>query len=780
MNSAESRLRRGALLDLVTTDFRKDRLRELRTILSIEGKLVPLETVELLPDVTGQRPGLVVVQQARELRVTTSIELSPEQPQLRLDSTVENVGRYPKDEIRLGDRIEWPGTPTFAPRLGFVAEPGHIQAPWIAKESAMLSYALVFDEGPQLVEFVFDRVGSSENLTFGKSHRLEPGAKARYRRTVVVSERGLGAVSEAAFRLLRRQLGEVRGIATPPPKRAFVQALLPDGKPLTQVEVSARGEFAMVLPAGEYTISLRTPGGVDEERIRLGAKEVERVELLAPVAGSLRYTIDDESGTPMPGRLAIRGVHPTKNPDLGAKQSADGIRNVVYSARGEGVVELPPGEYRVFVTRGFEYGIFEQRIAVDTNVGASVRARLSRKVDTPGWVSGDFHLHAAPSFDSSVPLLDRVISLAAEGVEFAVATDHNHVTDYGPAVRDARLESELAVSPGVEITTQKWGHFIAFPYSVDRPPPPYEGVEPGAIFEAIRMNAPRSVIQVNHPRLADIAYFAGLNVHESLVAVGDQPPAESDASSDQTPSGPRLGGSLLDPPLGFSFDFDTVEVVNGFDLGKPEVMTQNLRDWFALLNLGYRYTAVGNSDSHSLVYQWAGYPRTYVKLGTEDLAMIRPDEVASALLYGRAQISGGIFLDVTVNGTAGPGDELTAKAGRVTLRVLPKAASWVSVSSAEVWVNGVVRAQTTKVAPPSAKNRIQWTTQLKLASDAWLVVIARGDEDLGEQFPGGRGTPFAISNPVYVDVDADGVFRAPLAPESLESTPGVAVGAHQH
>jgi hypothetical protein len=440
------------------------------------------------------------------------------------------------------------------------------------------------------------------------------------------------------------------------------------------------------------------------------------------------------------------------------------------------------------VTRGFEYSIHEQRISVASDVGASVRAGLVRMLDTSGWIGGDFHLHAAPSFDSAVPLEDRVISLAAEGVQFAVATDHNHVTDYTDAVRTAALESRLAVSSGIEVTTKNWGHFIAFPYGIDQAPPPFEGVDPGFIFSTIRENAPRSVIQVNHPRMEHIAYFARLQVSESTVAAGDGPrPLESreqagndESEADARPGLGQLGRQLMAPPPGFSFDFDTIEVINGFELGKPEVMLRNIADWFALLNIGFRYTAVGNSDSHTLVHQWAGYPRTYVKVETSDLAKLRPDEVASALLYGRAQISNGIFLDVTANKTAGPGDELVLGSNRLGLRVLARAAPWVSVDSAEVWVNGVKRSETRKTAAPHAVNRIQWVTTLDLNVDSWVVVAARGDVELGAQLPGAKGNPFCLTNPIFVDVDGDGVFRAPLAEEDaprLASEPGHRHGA---
>src|SRR5690606_12450429 len=201
-----------------------------------------------------------------------------------------------------------------------------------------------------------------------------------------------------------------------------VQALQPDRRPISQVELSRSGDFELSLPVGKYIIALRTAGGVDEQPVSVSRGAPRSVELLPPIAGSLRFSISDDAGLPMPGRIAVRGVSPTKNPDFGGGQLAAGVRNVAYSADGTGILELPPGEYRVWVTRGFEYSIHEQRITVDATLGASVRARLLRQLDTSGWVGGDFHLHAAPSFDSAVPLEDRVISLVAEGVQFAVAT----------------------------------------------------------------------------------------------------------------------------------------------------------------------------------------------------------------------------------------------------------------------------------------------------------------------------------------------------------------------
>lgn len=774
-DSAESRLRRGSLLDLALRDFRADRLEQLRPALSVNAEWVPLDTVAIRPEVADSRVTLIITQRARSFEVTTRVWLDAVEPKVHLESSVENRSKRARETLGLGDRIEWPGTLTYAPRHGFMTEPGTVEAAWIAKEGTALSYALVFDEGPAQTEFNFDRVGPVGALALGKSRALAPGERLTYRRTLLVSDGRLGEVSLAVFRHKKRKIGRVIGSVRPVPKRAIVVASLPDGRPLTQTETGRDGTFELSLPVGSYVISATTPGGTDQEHVEILQGRTKSIELLAPLASSLRFTIQDDSGRLLPGRITLRGVHPTKNPDFGARQRADGVRNLVYSASGEGELELPEGKYRVFVTHGIEYSIFEKVIEVGQDTGATVRAALKQQVDTTGWVSGDFHLHSAPSFDSSIPLEDRVTSLAAEGVEFAVATDHNHVTDFGPALRGAGVSERLGATPGVEITTKRWGHFIAFPYPEDQQPPPFEGVDPGVMFNAVRESAPNALIQVNHPRLENIAYFAQLMVNPAVSAVGEREPDEqvvgatsaqskNDAvGNDDMPDKPKFGPELLQPPPGFSFDFDTVEVINGFELEKAEAIEQNIADWFALLNVGFRYTAVGNSDSHSLVHQWAGFPRTYVRVSTEDPTALSGAEVADALLYGRAQISNGIFLDVSANGSAAPGDQLTLNDGRLDLRVLARAAPWVDVSRAEVWVNGVLKEQTTATAPITASNRIQWATSFEFSSDVWLVVIARGSADLGEHYPGAKGKPFAMTNPLYLDVDGDGVFHAPLS-----------------
>ena len=137
-------------------------------------------------------------------------------------------------------------------------------------------------------------------------------------------------------------------------------------------------------------------------------------------------------------------------------------------------------------------------------------------------IACELHVHSAPSPDSQVALEDRVASLTAEGIAFAIPTDHNHVTDMSEAVRAQPLWG-LGTVPGVEVTTAdpSYGHFNAFPFPADpdkpgRGAPEYQGISPAQLFASLHAIDPSLIVQVNHPRLEDgIGYFDVTNYDPS-------------------------------------------------------------------------------------------------------------------------------------------------------------------------------------------------------------------------------------------------------------------------
>ena len=129
------------------------------------------------------------------------------------------------------------------------------------------------------------------------------------------------------------------------------------------------------------------------------------------------------------------------------------------------------------------------RCATGRSARSSSRSRA--RIDSPGWVAGDFHIHSPPSTDSGLPIAERVISCAAEGLEVAVATDHNYITDYAPVIAASGLDPWLLGIPGMELTTFEMGHFNGYPLKVD--PGSTRGGEfvwanqpPDSLFEQLR------------------------------------------------------------------------------------------------------------------------------------------------------------------------------------------------------------------------------------------------------------------------------------------------------
>ncbi|HMJ10111.1 MAG TPA: CehA/McbA family metallohydrolase, partial [Polyangiaceae bacterium] len=289
--------------------------------------------------------------------------------------------------------------------------------------------------------------------------------------------------------------------------------------------------------------------------------------------------------------------------------------------------------------------------------------------------------------------------------------------------------ARIASTPGVEITTPAWGHFNSYPYQRAEPPP-YAGVTPSQIFGSVRASAPGALIQINHPRMGDIGYFnqARLDTQHGV----------SDAG-------------------GFSFDFDVIEVLNGFEHDLP-TMERNVTDWYGLLNLGRRYTAVGNSDSHRLVTQWAGYPRTYVQVTPDTPATVTAEQVRDALRRGRALVTTGPFLELRAGGR-GLGELVRVQQASVKVELKVQAPPWVELHHARLVLNGHVVRDVTIPPQALATDRFSYSTELAVDRDAWLVAVVWGDTPLTQVLAGTEVRPFAFTNPIHLDANGDGLTR---------------------
>ena len=464
--------------------------------------------------------------------------------------------------------------------------------------------------------------------------------------------------------------------------------------------------------------------------------------------GGLSFEILDEAtGQRIPGKLTLMGVKGTREPrlsrgDIGREEDeALAAYNRIFSLSGVGVVAVPTGTYDITASRGLEWTISTQRITI-TRDGAELHARIKHVIDTPKWVSGDFHVHAAPSPDSRVPMRDRVYEFVADGVDMIVATDHNVVSNYRPVIEELHAEKLLAASTGDEITTGDWGHFGAFPL-----PSEMESEGHGAIpvrhrtaadiFRNVRETAPAAVIDVHHPRLETATGYFILGKFDD----------DRDESVRK----------------GFSYDFDAIELLNGYQDTNRKSIERVMKDWFALLDRGHHVTATGNSDTHHLTYNLGGYPRNYVLVDNDDPGVVTAAAVAKGVKAHHAFFTTGPIVDFRVN-KAGIGDLAQAHAGLATAEIRVRAAPWVAVSRVILYVGGVEVKRWT-VPKSGDVVRFNDSYEIEALRDTYAVVRVEGDGSLAPVVGGGTAAtvhPFALTNPVFIDTNGNGTCDAAI------------------
>lgn len=575
---------------------------------------------------------------------------------------------------------------------------------------------------------------------------LAATGKKRARTELVVF---LGASPEGTFGQLFRVLGQrvarVHGRVTGSNGRAVLYGVDDLGHPQVRAELGPEGTFDVLAPLS-VDKWLAREGTSASAPVRFPPGTGWPLVLDMSPGGELEVRVTDEDTKErVPSRLWVHGVEGTLDPSFGPDFRASGAGPLVDVLDGELVTPVPKGRYRVEATHGLEWTIDAKAVEVTSGKRTTVDLSLRHVVPTPHLIGCDLHVHARPSFDSLVSVEDRVTTLVTAGVEFAVPTEHNLVGDYGPTIQALSLGKRFTSVTGVEVTTfgPRYGHFGVFPYPVDQKVPPYKQARAGQMFEAARRGDPARVVQVNHPRLPKgIGYFT---------IVGFDPKS----------------GVI---PTRMRSDFDTIEVYNGYEIQNPAQVETVLKDWLSLLAHGHRYAATGSSDSHTVQYNWAGYPRTLAR--TEDPAGGAPGHppdpkaVVAAIKAGRSIVTSGPVIELTVE-AGKPGDDVTLPAEResTTAHLVVRAAPWVDVTDVELLLDGrtffrkavesrptgVGREPGTLAEAQARAVRFETDVVLPLAAGTHFVVAAaRGARKADDVLPFMPFQPMGFTNPVWV------------------------------
>ena len=448
-----------------------------------------------------------------------------------------------------------------------------------------------------------------------------------------------------------------------------------------------------------------------------------------------RITILNESGS-------LQSVYAAPDPQLAVRPGT------IYTATGQAVFHLPAGTYTIYAGRGFEYSLATTTLTIGAGETNERTLEIRREVPTDGYVACDTHVHSLThSGHGDASVQERMVTIAGEGIELPIATDHNVQIDHDSFARTAGVRQYFTPVVGNEVTTPV-GHFNIFPVPKGAEVPNHKLTNWEEILAEIESVTGAPIVVLNHAR---------------------------DLHSGVRPFGPRHFNDVVAANLdGWSHGFTAMEVVNS---GATQTnVLQLFEDWTSLLNRGESVVPVGSSDSHDVARHFVGQGRTYVRCDDGDPGNISVDQVVDSLQHGRVMVSYGLLAKIDVDGR-GSG-ELVALGDQQTVRVDVQVLGphWVQADRVELFANGrKIREQLIETNLTDGEGASESSTGVKWrghwmiprpSHDVHLVAIARGPgidvpywktaKPYQPTSPMWESQVIGCSGAVWLDADGDG------------------------
>ena len=454
--------------------------------------------------------------------------------------------------------------------------------------------------------------------------------------------------------------------------------------------------------------------------------------------------VDQDSGQHTPCRITITRLDGALQMTGAESNGHLAVRpGTVYSATGLAAVPLPPGSYNIYAGRGFEYSLAHVKVALTAGSNETVTLKIRREVDTKGFVACDTHVHTRTHSghgDSTVQ--ERMITLAGEGIELPIATDHNVHIDHNPFAKEMKVRQYFTPVVGNEVTTNT-AHFNVFPIIGKATPPDHRSEDWAVTFDNIERTPGVKAIILNHAR----------DVHQGV-----------------RPFGPELFNDAVGVNVkGWKLRVTAMEVLNS-SATQTDIM-QLFHDWMTLLNRGHHITPVGCSDSHDVARHFVGQGRTYIRCNDEDPGNIDVEMATDSFLKGRVSVSYGLMTKIIVNGRYGSGELARVPDDTVRVRLEVHAPHWIHSSRIMLFANGVlVREERTDPSDDGAMPLgMKWVGEWnwpKPKHDVHLVAIAVGPGIDGSYWRTAKAYQpssdvwnpqvLGCSGSVWLDVDNDG------------------------
>jgi hypothetical protein len=493
-----------------------------------------------------------------------------------------------------------------------------------------------------------------------------------------------------------------------------------------------------VLHAGMNTLRILPLTKVADD-IEIGEVVLhQRTQMEVLHEASLELEVADKKNNSIPCKITITDAAGVLQTVAVAPQKGMAIRpGNIYSLNGKFFLGLPAGEYTIYAGRGFEYSVDSTRISIKAGEQIQKKLTISHEVPTEGWVGSDTHIHTYTySGHGDATIEERAISIAGEGIELPIITDHNVKVDMQPVVKSLGVDRYYTPVNGMEFTTNL-GHFNVFPVETGVPAPAHQLKDWNTLDDSINPSGNKVVI-LNHAR----------DIHNNF-----------------RPFDPKrhvgLAGIDLD---GWKFPATAMEVINSGSLQTN--MWQLLQDWFGMMNRGYFLTPVGSSDSHDVSRYLVGQSRTYIKSNDGQPGQINLNETIKNFQSGKVSVSMGLLTQITVNNKYGAG-ELAPSTNKVAVSVRVSGPGWTSVNRISLYANGKkIREELIEpIKSPGIKWKGSWILP-KFKNDVFLVAVAEGPythlpfwplvKPFQPRSPEWKPAVIGISGAVWMDTDGDG------------------------
>jgi hypothetical protein len=530
--------------------------------------------------------------------------------------------------------------------------------------------------------------------------------------------------------------------------------VLLNGKPLGEL-IRDEADLVFYLPIapgglvnGENTLRIESParGPQSADDIRVGQLRIESrpvSEVLSEATLEIEV-IDADSKLPLPARITIADANGSLHATTATSTNRLAARpGVIYTADGKARCGVPAGRYTIYAGRGFEYSLAQVETTLVPGQTAKHTLAIRREVPTPGYVDCDTHIHTLTySGHGDATIDERIITLAGEGIELPIATDHNVHIDYESHAQRLGVRQHFTPVVGNEVTTAV-GHFNVFPIQHSARVPDHRHKQWEQIFEEIFATPGVKVAILNHAR---------------------------DLHSGTRPFGPeRFNAAIGENTEGWPMRFNAMEVINsGATQTDP---LRLLHDWMALLNRGYAVTPVGSSDSHDVTRYIVGQGRTYIRCDDRYPGNLNVEAAVASFLQGRVLVSYGLLADLTVNGKYQSGELAVAADDEIEVAVRVLGPHWTTATEVQLHANGQLIRE--EKIPPAREGPlpagIQWQGTWKLPRpkhDVHIVAIAVGKGIDGPYWPTAK--PYQPTSPdweprilgasgaVWLDGDRDG------------------------